>query len=434
VENRQTRREFLRAAGGAGAALAVGGTLGRAAAASAATTRATDTQLSFLTWASDSELASFNKIISAFQAANAGITVKIEPIPFAQINTSMSARLAANQAPDIFRTTFNDIKGYAKAGGLKEFTHFINDPRTYGKTFVPALWNGVVYRGRAFGVPFHTDLDALVYNKDLFRKAGITKIPKTRATAWKWNDFLKVSRELKAKLGGPAFAYNWTNAGAYRWLSWLYMAGGQMITKGRPSVYGPAGLKTLAFFKTWHDEGLIPPTVSPRGTQTVTQVFETGTLPMGFFGDFSLPTLANDIKTFEWGATYNPRDKFEATDLGGTCVAISKNADNAAAAAKFLKFLATPQSQRTFCVENCTIPALNRVNPADLNYATRPDLMPIYLQQAKTLPSNLAYSVSIPNFTQVNTAMLNELEAFINSGQSAPDTLKHIDAAIAAVL
>lgn len=433
MESNQTRRGFLRAAGGAGAAVALGGTLGKVA--NAATTSASaDTSLKFLTWASASELDGFNRIIAAFEQANPGSSIKIEPIPFAQINQSMNARLSANQAPDIFRTTFNDIKGYAKAGALKEFTQFINDPRTYGKTFQPALWNGVVYRGRAWGVPFHTDLDAIIYNKDLFAKAGIKKVPKTLGQAWTWQEFLTISRTLKAKLGGPAFAYNWTNAGAYRWLSWLYMAGGQAITKGRPSCYSPAGLKTLAYFKKWKDEGLIPATVSPRGSQTVTQVFETGTLPMGFFGDFSLPTLSADIKTFAWGATYMPRDKFTATDLGGTCLAISKNCSNPSLAAKFLKFCATPAIQRQFCTLNGTIPALQKVNPSDLNYIVRPDLMPVYLNQAKTLPANFAFSVSIPNFTQVNAVMLTELEAFINSGQSAADTLKHIDAAFAAVL
>jgi ABC-type glycerol-3-phosphate transport system substrate-binding protein len=103
-------------------------------------------------------------------------------------------------------------------------------------------------------------------------------------------------------------------------------------------------------------------------------------------------------------------------------------------AAKFLEFLVTDANQKLFCEKTGTLPTLTALTKAKLNYAVRPDLMPIYVKQATTLPTRLVREVSIPGFTQVNNAMVTQLEAFLVSGQSADATLKNMDAAVAKAL
>ena len=60
--------------------------------------------------------------------------------------------------------------------------------------------------------------------------------------------------------------------------------------------------------------------------------------------------------------------------------------------------------------------------------------MPVFVKQATTLPTRLVQEVSIPGFTAVNNAMVSQLEAFLVSGQSATDTLKKMDGAVAKAL
>ena len=66
-----------------------------------------------------------------------------------------------------------------------------------------------------------------------FATAGITSVPDALADAWTWDEFATVATKLRSSLPAKKFpfAYDWTQAGAFRWLSWHYQAGG---TAARP--------------------------------------------------------------------------------------------------------------------------------------------------------------------------------------------------------
>ena len=432
MEQQPTRRAFLAGAAGAGAALALGPGAADALAAPQRRARRSATQMTFTTWTSPAEASAYKSIIAAFQKKNPGVTVKLEQVPYATMNQGIDARLQAGKAPDLFRTTYNDLGFYGKQGGLSDLGKYLG--KSFAARFTPSLWAAVTVGGKPFGVPQHTDVSAIVYNKSLFKKAGITSVPTTLASAWTWDEFLAVARKIK-QTGAYGFAMNWQQFGAYRWLTFLYEAGGNMLdTSGKPALSGPAGQKTLAFFKKWSDEKLYPPNAQPKGPAYPDELFPAGKIGMIFAGDFLLPSLADTVKKFEWGATYMPRAKIGATDLGGTAVVASKDAKDPAMAAKFLEFLVTDANQKLFCEKTGTLPTLTALTKAKLNYAVRPDLMPIYVKQATTLPTRLVREVSIPGFTQVNNAMVTQLEAFLVSGQSADATLKNMDAAVAKAL
>jgi multiple sugar transport system substrate-binding protein len=430
MEQQPTRRAFLAGAAGAGAALALGPGATSALAGTERRARRKATQLTFTTWTSPAEAAAYKTIIKAFQAKNAGITVKLEQVPYATMNQGIDARLQAGKAPDLFRTTYNDLGFYGKQGGLSDLSTYFS--KSFAARFTPSLWAAVTVAGKPFGVPQHTDVSALVYNKSLFAKAGIKKVPTSLATAWTWEEFLDVARAIKTKTGAYGFAMNWQLFGAYRWMTFLYEAGGTMLdASGKPTLSSPAGQKTLAFFKTWADEKLYPANAQPKGPAYPDELFPAGKIGMIFAGDFLIPSLADGIKKFQWGVTYMPRGKTSATDLGGTAVVASKDAKDPEAAAKFLDFLVTDANQRLFCEKTGTLPTLKSLTNVKLKYAVRPDVMPVYVKQATTLPTRLVQEVSIPGFTEINNAMVTQLEAFLVSGQSATTTLKNMDSAVA---
>src|SRR3954453_4446506 len=333
MEQQHSRRQFLAGAGGAGAVLALGGGAASAEAAVRRVRRRAATQLTFTTWAGDAELKSYKQIISAFQKANAGTTIKIEVVPYDQMNQGIDARLQAGKGPDLFRTTYNDIGFYGKNGGLQDLADHL--PKDFGSRFTPALWGAVQVDGKPYGVPQHTDVSALVYNKTLLKQAGVTSFPKGLKDAWTWDEFLANARKIKKNTKAYPFAMNWQFAGTYRWMNWLYQAGGTMLKDGKPNLESSAGTKPLAFFKKWKDEQLYPPNTQPSGPQYPDEAFPSGKIALIFAGDFLIPSLADTVKKFQWGVTYLPRDKKAATDLGGTAVVVSKDAKDPELAAKF---------------------------------------------------------------------------------------------------
>jgi multiple sugar transport system substrate-binding protein len=85
---------------------------------------------------------------------------------------------------------------------------------------------------------------------------------------------------------------------------------------------------------------------------------------------------------------------------------------------------------RRFCESTGTLPVRNDLVDAQLRFAARPDVMPIFQQQVKTLPPDLVQSVTIPKFTQINTAFTDEIEQLTARGQAVDKTIANLNAAI----
>lgn len=437
MSNEQTRRQFLAASGVTGAAFllaACGGSDSDSGGASASGS-ATKGEVSFMTWGAPAEIAAFKAIIKRFEQENPGATVKLREVPFEQIRQNVDAGLESGKAPDVFRLTYQDIGFYATQKALLDFSEF--NPSGYESEFIEGLWAAVVSEDKPYGVPLHTDVSALAYNKSMFDAAGITSVPTTLDEAWTWEEFLDNARKLKQTDPSKfAFAYNWIDAGAYRWLNWLWQADGKLLSDDLTQVTldTPAATKTMEFFKTWVDEQLIPPNNRPKGGRYPDELFPSQTFAMVFTGNWLIPGFADQIKKFEFDVMPLPRDVGEATDLGGNAVTVPATSKNPALAATFAQYLASEKSMRLFCEQAGTLPARVTLADADLDYAVEPQKMKVFQQQAKTLPIDLVRQTSLPKSAQMNTVFVDELEALVARGQDPATTLRNMTSKIKPLL
>jgi multiple sugar transport system substrate-binding protein len=214
-------------------------------------------------------------------------------------------------------------------------------PGSYGEGFTEALWTAVQFEDRPHGIPWHADVSALVYNREVFEWAGITSVADRLEDAWTWEEFLDVARRIRDRGGErvSAFGMNWQEAGAFRWLNWLYAAGGRMINDDatQATLEGSAECrKTLEYFQTWFAERVTPANLTPRGAYP-SEVFPTERLGMISAGDFLLPTFDESVTRFEYGATFLPRDQAAAT--GGTAIAVTRDSERPEVAASFARFM-----------------------------------------------------------------------------------------------
>jgi multiple sugar transport system substrate-binding protein len=326
--------------------------------------------------------------------------------------------------------TYQDLGFYSSQQALTDLSEYL--PGNYAGQFVPGIWQSTVFDGKPYAVPAHTDVSALVYNKNLFKKAGITSVPDSLDNAWTWQEFIDAAgkiRDTGDKTYG--FAMNWQLAGSYRWLNWLTQAGGSMLTDDLKSsaLDSAETRKTLAFFQQWFSDGLVPKNSTPKGKYP-DEVFPAGNVGMISAGDFVVPSLATTVKKFEWGVMPLPKDKAAGTDLGGTAVVVTSQSKNQALAAKFAAFLGSAPQMKRFCEQTGTLPVRNDLVGADLKFATRPDVMPIFQKQVTTLPANLVKSVTLPKFTQINNAFTDEIEQLTARGQSVDKTVANLNAAV----
>ena len=434
----QTRRQFLVSSTLSAAALAAAGCGGgddEEAASSGGSGGAAGGKdlkgtLVFTTWGTAGEIASFKESIRAFEGANAGAKVQLREVPFEEIRQNIDAALEAGDAPDVFRVTYQDVGFYSSANALLDLSEDL--PEGFGDDFIPGLWSAVQREGKPVGVPLHTDVSALVYNKELLEKAGISSVPDSLATAWTWDEFLDASRKIKqANPGKYAFGYNWQLAGSYRWLNWLYSAGGSMVdAKAEQSTLdSPEGRRTLEFFKTWSAEKLFPPSITPKGNYP-DEVFPSGAFGLLFTGNFLLGDLKKNIKKFEFGAMPLPRDKEAATDVGGNALVGTGATKKPRLAAAFLEFMVSEEQMRRFCVAAGTLPTRTSLSKQQLDYEVAPELFKVFTEQATTLQPDLVKATTLPKFTAINTVFTDELERLVRSGQSVDETLKKMSDAV----
>ena len=391
-----------------------------------------ENQLTFTTWASETEEAGFKQTVAAFEKANSGVSVKLNIVPYEQMFSNIDAQLQSNTAPDIFRVDYGTVGVYSSQEQLLDLSSYFD--QSAADAFIPALWQAVQFDGTVFGVPHQTDTSALVYNTAMFEAAGITSVPDTLETAWTWEEFEQVAQQLRASIQADLypFVYNWQLAGASRWLNWLFQAGGRYLEDDlvTPAIESDAGRTALDFTRAFFADKLVPENTSVKSASYADEVFIAGTTAMAFVGSFLVPDL-DSAAEFDWGVTFCPRDQRGSGDLGGNALVATAGTANPDLAAEFLAFMVSEDSMRTFCSATNELPTLTSLVDQDLDYTIRSDVMPIFVQQATTIePSDVAQLTS-PNMAAINTALQDQLELAFVSGQSTDETLSNLSDAIA---
>jgi multiple sugar transport system substrate-binding protein len=386
--------------------------------------------ITFTTWASESEQAAFESLITDFEAANDGASVELNVVPYDQMFSNIDAQLSSGEAPDVFRVDYGNLGVYSSQGQLLDLTDRIDE----FDSFTPAFQEAVSFEGTPYGVPHQTDVSALLVNTELLAAAGVTDIPTTAADAWTWEEFADVSAKLRASLPAEQypFAANWQLGGTPRWLSWLFEADGALLEEDgtTPAIDSEAGAKALDFTKSFFENKWVPPTSSVKSATYADSFFTEQSVAMSFVGSFLVPDVDN-LADFEWAATPMPVDARGATDLGGNALVATAETDNADLATEFLAFMTEAENMAEFCAATNELPTRTDIDPASIDFAVRPDVMPVFVEQAATITPRDVQQLTSPFLAQISVAMQDQLEEAFVGGRSTEETLTGLSDAIA---
>ena len=389
--------------------------------------------LTFTTWGSEAEETQFKALVKEFEEQNDGVKVKLNVVPYDQMFTNIDAQLSSGDAPDIFRVDYGNLGVYSSQDQLLDLSPYFTDDEV--AEFVPAMWEAVSYDGAPYGVPHQTDVSALLVNTQMVTDAGLdpSTFPTTQEDAWTWDEFADVATELRAGLPDDKypFVYNWQLGGAPRFMSWLFQAGGTFIGDDgiTPTIDSAEGEKALDFTKSFYANNWVPPTSSTKGTVYADNLFTEGTAAMAFAGSFLVPDQ-DSLNEFEWTAIPMPKDVRGATDLGGNALVATKDAANPELAAEFLKFMVSADAMSAFCAATNELPTRLDLAGDAITFDIRPDVMPVFVDQAATIEASDVKQLTSPGMAAINTALQDQLEAAFIGGQSTADTLANLSAAI----
>lgn len=125
-------------------------------------------------------LAYFQSAVKTFDAANPGVTIKVQNIQNEDYDGKLQTALQAGQgsAPDIlFQRGGGKMQAMVQAGQLADISNSISSDAKAN------ISNGLFAMdqvdGKTYGVPLDMTPEGFWYSKDLFKKAGISGTPST---------------------------------------------------------------------------------------------------------------------------------------------------------------------------------------------------------------------------------------------------------------
>jgi len=134
-----------------------------------------------------------------FQADHPGTTVNIQYQSWGDHLQKFDATLAGGGGPDVIEMGNTEMTKYMAAGAFADLTSYKSSFANSG-SWLKGLAASGVFNGKLYGVPYYAGSRVVTYRTDLFKSAGINKLPNSTAA------YVADSQKLLAKNKGKGFS------------------------------------------------------------------------------------------------------------------------------------------------------------------------------------------------------------------------------------
>ncbi len=312
--------------------------------------------------------------------ASTGVKVDLQLFPGDQeVEQKIEAAIQAGTAPDIYTTNgsadavkINAKARWIKAGGMLNLDRYVAGD--WRKNYIDSLLGNISFTpGNQFGVEaglYGLPIDAvnmqILYNKDLFKKAGLN--PNNPPQTWK--EFIAAGKKLKAA-GITPFAAGfgtWLGISLWEVYAWNIMGQDGMLeaqNKGKRFT-NKDWVKTFQLFADMRDAGMLANGIATWDNPDAERLFAQGKVAMMYNGSWTFGVLksTNPELIPQVGAMMPPSaSKHPVYIQGGygAVLAINASSANKEDAVKFLKWITGPAQQAKYAKESFNLPASSEV-------------------------------------------------------------------------
>ena len=323
-----------------------------------------------------SKVEAINTLIKKFEAENPGIKVIHETFPYDAYNQKVATSVPAGQGPDVVNLYYGWIPLYAKSGYLQPLpeSHF---PYAEIEAEFAPMMEASKFDGKYWGLPTAVRTLGLVYNKDLFSKAGIAGPPST------WSQLVEFARKLTIGSGMMMTQSGYapetrSNTSGGKSSSGTTAASRSLRTDAPLCIILKPGSTRFEFYTgliTKEQVGLLD--FFP-GYAGYSQAFMAGRVGMIVDGSFAIGNMRAGA-SMPWGVAELPTNEAgEKANYGSFWLhGITRNATGAKfeAAVKFLKFITSEETMRYWMEQVGELPARTSL-AADPQLLSHPEFGP----------------------------------------------------------
>ena len=353
-------------------------------------------------WMTDRHDA-FNQLAEIYEKEK-GIKINFELYaPSDAYTHKVMAAAQTDTLPDIFGILGEKriFASFVKAGHVADLTEEMDtrDGKWRSVFFSKALDVNEFLPGNQFGVepgiygaPIDVTNIQVLYNKSLFRKAGLdpNRPPST------WNEFTRVGEKLTAA-GIPVLVSGWGEI----WLIDCFASNYAFNIMGKEKVIAtikgdvpytdPDWIRVLSIFKELSEKGLLAQGVVTMVNKTAEQIFANERAAFAFNGSWCVNVYKGMNPGLEYGAIPPPKvsGKYPMAIWGGAGSSFMVNAksEKRKEAIQFLRWLTAKKQQVFLAKSTQNLPSnkysLTEIPPIlaefadDMDKTTHPSILPV---------------------------------------------------------
>lgn len=246
-------------------------------------------------------------VVDDFNASQDRIFVEYSSV--SQIDRRLLLATAGGVPPDVAGIWVINLPVYAENNALTPLDKLAEQAGISGDAYIPVFWKLCHYRDHLWALPATPSSNALIYNKKMFREAGLDpeKPPKSIAELEAFNEKLtrrSPSGRLEA-IGHSPEEPGWWNG------LWSYWFGGNMVEGSRVTANSPENLAAYRWVQSYPERFGVDRLLALRdgfgNFASPQNPFFTGRVAMVLQGTWIYNFIKNYAPAdFEWGVAPFP--------------------------------------------------------------------------------------------------------------------------------
>lgn len=310
------------------------------------------------------EYLSIQRMIDEFEAQNPNITIEQQYVNSDVALQKATVAIQGNKQPDISYQYGTNMPQLAQSPALVDLTDRVQADGYGWDDFFPGEQAVATVDGRVLGVPALVDNLAVVYNKDLFAKAGIDE----PSADWTWDDLRTAAKAItdpQDKVFGLVFPADGSETMVWQYIAMLWAAGGDILSEDGKTVAfnqepGVRALQTLADI---YGDGSLYLDFQPDSGK-YGQLFNSGKIGMVVTGPWDLSGFPDVNYGVQLMPSFDPGGSHETIAGPDNWVIFDNGPERVDAAWKFLSFMTSPEQVLRDSLDTSHLPT--RASVADM--------------------------------------------------------------------
>jgi len=291
-------------------------------------------------WSRDSNRAAVEPLITAWNKDHKN-QIELTSIPASDFFTKFGTAVTAGIGPDITAIDLIYVPQFADSGQFTDLTDLVKGMPNVDRLSPSHVRLGM-YEGRNYALPFNAEGSVLIYNKGLFKQAGLDpeKAPAS------WDEIYENAKKITA-LGNGTYGFyfsgNCAGCNAFTWLPFVWASGGDVLSADntKPTIASDPTVKAaLEFYQKMWAEKLMPEGAKVDNGTDFFNAFRTNKIGMMGTGAFAIGILKKENPEIDFGITYLPgQNGGESSFAGGDSIGIPAGSKYVKEAFEFIQWL-----------------------------------------------------------------------------------------------